>query len=325
MFIFMRDRLILQPIPQKHNLNNSIISCRTAQPKNYNQYFYVRGIQMIGKVVLIIGGSDGIGLATAKLFAAKGATVYNGSRTECPIAAVKNLTVDVTHPHTIQRGISRLFAEQRRLDYVIYCAGISIASPADNTVRSDYRYLYEVNLFGAIETVRFAVPPLEDSGGGRIVLISSLASVVPVPFEAFYSSSKAALNSLAMELNLELNPRNIYVTSLLPGGVATDFSYKRKIYTGSIDDSTTLSDELSAAETIFDIEQSGNTPQSIAAAILKTIQKPTPDIIKTVGLKNKLSAVTYKLLPDKLALKVLARRFGTTPPPNPSGNSISDS
>lgn len=253
------------------------------------------------KVVFVLGGSSGIGMQTIKKFLDNDYIVYNGSRTECPLENVTNFTVDITNPETLTTAVEKILSEHGKIDIGVYCAGISIAAPAEKTTRDDYSYLFEVNMFGAAEFVKAIVPVMKAHKNGRLLFVSSLASELPVPFEAYYSSSKAALNAYVTELNIELNQYNIFATSIVPGGVRTEFTQKRKIYS----DGEQTQNLENATQTLADIEQQGLSAQKVAEAIFGQANKKRPDVICIVGLKNKMQYALSRILPQKASIGVI--------------------
>jgi short-subunit dehydrogenase len=255
----------------------------------------------MAEVVFVLGGSSGIGMETIRKFMDNNYIVYNGSRTECPIAGVINFTVDITNPETLSQAVEKILSEHGKIDIGIYCAGISIAAPAEKTTRDDYSYLFEVNMFGAAEFVKSIVPVMKAHNKGRLIFVSSLAGEMPVPFEAYYSSSKAALSAYVTELNIELNQYNIYATSIVPGGVRTEFTQKRKIYS----DGEQVQNLENATKTLADIEQHGLSAQKVADAIFSQATKKRPDVICVVGLKNKMQYALSRILPQKASIGVI--------------------
>ena len=106
------------------------------------------------KNIVIVGGSSGIGLAVVQNLS--GENIANISRTPCVVAGVNNLTADVTDRAALKKAFSRL----SRIDALIYCAGTSMAAPVEYAEYDDYKRLFEVNLFGAIECCKLAMPML---------------------------------------------------------------------------------------------------------------------------------------------------------------------
>lgn len=251
------------------------------------------------KVVLVIGASSGIGLATAQKLVDAGHVVYCGARTACPDERITSFVVDVTRPETITDAVEKILDETGRIDRLVYSAGFSMAAPVEFAEEDDYRYLFEVNYFGAIAAVRTVLPHMRLQNEGKIVLIGSMGGVLPIAYDGFYSASKAALIMLGKELNMEVNPFGIKVTTVLPGGTSTRFTFKRKVYPH--DETGIYSSELDkSVGTLAGIEQGGMTAQEVADTVITALDDPNPPAVIASGIKNKTYYLTQKLLPDKL-------------------------
>lgn len=270
------------------------------------------------KVVLIIGGSSGIGLAAAKKFVRNSYTVYNGSRNACPDPAVISYTVDVADRTTIEDAVGDIAEREGRLDILVYSAGYSMAAPLEYALERDYRYLFDVNFFGAIAAAQTVIPMMKKQGGGRILYISSVGGILPIAYDAFYSSSKAALNMLAKELNIELNGSGILVTNIMPGGTRTPFTHERNVY--SPDDAGEYArDMFAAAGSLAEIEQHGMDAESVADTVYRAAVAEHPPVLAASGLTNKLYHLASRIFPTKMALHLLKRTYhvdqgGQSPP-----------
>ena len=171
-----------------------------------------------GRCAIVVGASSGIGRETALRLAARGDTVFNLSRT-ASVPPVRTITADASEEGAFARAIENVCRETGGLDLLIYCAGYSCLAPVAYAKSEDYRYLFEVNYFGAVECLRAAAPFLRKRGG-RAVLVGSMGGEMPIPYDGFYSASKAALAMLARETDMEWRSRGVRVSALLPGGTA---------------------------------------------------------------------------------------------------------
>ena len=261
--------------------------------------FLIHNNNMEKKIVFIIGASSGIGYEIAKQLVAKNYIVYNGSRNKCEIAGVINHTVDVTNPHTIKNAFEKIIKAHGNIDVFIYSAGFSMAAPFEVTEEKDYRYLFEVNFFGLVKTLEYVIPKMRDQQHGQIVGISSMGGILPIVFDPFYSASKAAMNMLLRELSIELDPYGIKVTSIMPGGTATEFTRKRKIYdTKKI---KCYDDKLTKAiAALAETEQGGMTAMDVASEIVKVIEKQQSTPLIPIGTMNKVYSFGFKVLPQPL-------------------------
>lgn len=165
------------------------------------------------RTAVIVGASSGIGKEVALKLSGRGWRVYNLSRTPLSSERVKTMTADAAREGELRRAILDIGTECGNLDLLVYSAGFSMAAPIEYAAAGDYRYLFEVNYFGAVEAMKAALPFLKKRGG-RMILIGSMGGELPVPFDAFYSSSKAALAMLAREADMELRPVGVRVSTI---------------------------------------------------------------------------------------------------------------
>lgn len=180
-----------------------------------------------GKVVVITGGSDGIGLATAKLFADEGAHVYvTGRRKELLDEAVRVIgkaAVGVQGDVTISADLDRLYERVRQdhghVDVVFANAGMHAIVAIEEIGDADYDSMFDLNVKAVIYTVQKALPLM--SAGGSIVLNGSIAGSKGFPGQSLYNASKAAVRSLARSWTTDLQAKGIRVNVVAPGGTAT--------------------------------------------------------------------------------------------------------
>jgi len=253
-------------------------------------------MRALNQRVVIVGASSGIGLATAKLFVENNYDVVNIARTEAPDGIVDlDILADASIEGSLTAAIDHA-ASEGKIDVLVYCAGYSLASPIEHCENHDYRYLFEVNFFGAVEAMKAVIPYMKEVGG-RIVLVSSLAGTIPLMFDSIYSASKAAVDKLAESTDLELKPYGIRVCSVRPGGVATNFTFKRNVYSdeqiGEYADR-----QHKAVANLAHIEQDGMEPEKVAKAIWSVVDAKNPPVKKVVGAKNIAADAAAKVLPS---------------------------
>src|ERR1700712_872021 len=183
--------------------------------------------QLEGKVALVTGGSAGIGLETARRFAAEGAQVYlTGRRKETVDAAVADIAGDVmgfVGDVSDLMALDALYAtiaeRSGRLDVLVANAGSGqIVGLADIT-EEHYDTTFDVNVKGLVFTVQKALPLLHE--GASIVLLSSVAGIKGLPGVSIYAATKAAIRNFSRSWAIELAPRGIRVTALCPGPIDT--------------------------------------------------------------------------------------------------------
>lgn len=248
------------------------------------------------KTVLIIGASSGIGFATASLFLKGGYKVVNVSRTKCSLPGIQNIQCDVTVREQLDEALAKVSSE--RLDCFVYSAGFSMAAPLEFVQEGDYRYLFEVNFFAFVHSLQVLLPALRLSDG-VVCAVSSLAAVLPIPFDSWYTASKAALNAFVEALNYELESEPVRVYSLMPGGTKTEFTAKRKIYPPSAVDG--YSKQLSlATEKLAKTEQNGESSEKVAKAIFNLCTQPPCVPVKSASFANKCAHLASSVMPARL-------------------------
>jgi len=258
------------------------------------------------RTAVVVGASSGIGREAALMLASRGYRVINISRTPFQGDRVQNIAADAAQEGELTRAIQNA-AEENGLDLLIYSAGFSMAAPVENAKSGDYRYLFEVNYFGAVEALSAAVPYLKKRGG-RAVLVGSLGGDIPIPYDGFYSSSKAALSMLAREADMELRTRGVRVSALLPGGTATDFTYNRRIY-GREETPEYAGSVKKASAALANMEQGGMNASLVAAAIVKLAERKNPPPVVTAGGKNGVLRFFNRLLPERIVDRMVMRKF----------------
>lgn len=184
------------------------------------------GNKLQGKVAVITGGTAGIGLAVAKLFAAEGAYIFiTGRRKQELDDAVKTIGTNVTGVQgdvTNLADLDRLYEAVRtrgRIDIVLANAGVGELVPLEGVTEEHFDKIFSVNVKGVLFTVQKALPLLND--GGSIVLIGSVAGVKGTPGFAVYGASKAAIRNFVRAWTIELKDRRIRSNVLSPGPIAT--------------------------------------------------------------------------------------------------------
>lgn len=258
------------------------------------------------EVAIIIGGSSGIGESIVDLLLNKNYNVHQIARHASLNPRVKNHICDVINDDNLKKTIVEIGKTEKHIDALIYSAGCSMAIPLEYTKKNEYRYLFEVNFFSIVESIKSVVPFMKNNKKGRIIIISSLGSNIPIAYDTFYSSSKAAVDTLAFTSNLELNQQNIYVTSVLPGGTKTAFTFKRKINNSHASEYGRLSNAVKSLEKM---EQKGMRPEKVAKVVYRELIKERPKILVVVGLKNKIFYLVSKIIPKKWLFKIVKKAY----------------
>lgn len=257
----------------------------------------------MNKTAIVTGGSSGIGKCTVDALLKKGYTVYELSRRDSIRRDIRHISADVTDEIAVQAAIKQIKEDAGRVDVLINCAGFGISGAIEFTELSDARRQMEVNFFGMVNICKAVLPVMRMQNSGRIVNISSVAAPVAIPFQAFYSASKAAINAYTCALANEVRPYGITVTAVQPGDIQTGFTAARKksvigddVYGGRISRSVAVMEHD---------EQTGMKPEVAGRYIAKIADKRRVKPLYTIGLSYKLVCVLCKLLPVSLQNRII--------------------
>ena len=269
-------------------------------------------------IVLLTGASAGIGKATAELLMKKGVIVYGASRSGCEqqkdevshgeIIPVK---MDVNSELDIQYVVKQIIDTHGHLDVVIANAGNGIAGAIEETSIDEVRYQFETNFFGVVKTIQACLPVFREQGYGKIITVSSLAGVIPIPFQTFYSSSKAALMLYMNGLAIEIKPFGIQCCTILPGDTKTEFTSARK-YTQVSQNSTspyyaTMKKSVGRMEKD---EQNGMSAEAVARPIVQQVINKRMHTFYVTGIVNQVFYHLFNVLPTDWRLWIIAKLYG---------------
>ncbi len=255
------------------------------------------------KVIVVTGASSGIGLAIAQHLCKKGHHVYGISRTKLHEKNVKSIVADVTVFEQLKSAYQDIYDIEGRIDVLINNAGMGISGAIEDTSFEDASYLMNVNFMGVFNSTKAMLPLMRKSGGGKILNMSSVASKLAIPFQAFYSASKAAINTFSEALANEVEPFGIQVTSIMPGDIKTGFTKNRK--KNDVTSEAYLKRVEKSVAVMENDERNGMDPELAAQVIDKLIQKKRIPLYKTVGFKYKIFVWLQKVLPSKLANNIV--------------------
>ena len=262
----------------------------------------------MNKVVIITGGTSGIGLETAKCLADAGCKVYEFSRREGDYPFMRHLRVDISDEAQVHAAVEKVYACEGRIDVLVNNAGFGISGAFEFTDAADARKLMDVNLFGMNNTIRAVLPHMRHAGRGRIVNLSSVAGPLPIPFQSWYSISKAAVNALTMALANEVHCYGISVCCVMPGDIKTGFTAARqKSIVG--DDQYGGRIARSVAKMEKD-EQTGMNPAVVGKYIARLALKKRVKPYNTIGIVYKACILLSKILPGSLIRYILEKMYG---------------
>ena len=246
------------------------------------------------RVVLVTGASAGIGLASADRLHAAGWTVVGASRRGTGSPGWQGLVMNVDHDDSVRAGVAEVLARHGRVDAVVACAGWGVAGAVEHTTVDEAKAQVETNFWGSVRVVQHVLPAMRSQGGGRIVLVSSIGGAVAIPFQAFYSASKFALEGLGEALAYEVAPFHIDVTLVQPGNVKTDFTANRKMAAAAAAADAYRQALDKAVGVMARDEENGVEPSSVAAVVQSVLDKRRPPRRVSVGKSGERVGILAK-------------------------------
>ena len=217
-----------------------------------------------GLTVAITGASAGIGEATARAVVAAGATVVLGARRVDRLEALAAelgssaaiVEMDVREPADSQRLVQEAYSRFGRLDALVANAGIGAYGGIMDLTDEKLKTMMDTNVAGTVWPIRAAVPGFVEQGSGDIVIVASVAGIRGNGDEAVYAATKFAQVGLAGGLDRELRESGVRVSTICPGGTATEFA----MGAGRTPDMPGLADMMSA--------------ENVAEAVVTVLQQP---------------------------------------------------
>lgn len=246
------------------------------------------------KKILVTGASSGFGRAISEALRARGHSVVGTSRD--PEKIKGNLTLvrlDVTNAQEVEKVVADFHQEHGRIDVLINNAGYGIAGPTESTSMGEAKSQLDCNFYGPVRLIQAVLPYMRKEDSGLIINIGSIGGYIGLPFQAFYSASKFALEGLTEALRIELKPFNIEVTNVNPGDFATGFTNNRQMVA---DIPEIYEDKFSLALKQYEKdENNGADPKILADFIADMVDRGNkPKVRYTVGQRAQKLAVGLK-------------------------------
>ena len=261
----------------------------------------------MSKVVIVTGGNSGIGKSTAQSLAAKGCKVYDFSRRDIACDGVIHVCCDVTDESQVRKAVDTVLAEEGKIDILINSAGFGISGAVEFTTLESAKKQFDVNFFGTVNVTKAVLPVMRKQNSGRIVNVSSVAAVAHIPFQTYYSATKAAIESYTCCLANEVRPFGISVTSVQPGDISTGFTDARAksfdgddVYEGRISRSVTGMEKDERKGMSSDV-----AGDYIARIALKKSVKP----IYAIGVSYKVISTLCKVFPCGIRNRIIGSLY----------------
>ena len=249
----------------------------------------------MNKVAVVTGASSGIGRCTAMALRDMGCKVYDLSRRNIPIENVKHIGTDITAESAVQAAVKEIIDAEGRVDILVNCAGFGISGAVEFTTTEEAKKQFEVNFFGAVTVTRAFLPYMREQGSGRIVNVSSVAAVAHIPFQAYYSASKAAIESYTSCLDNEVKMYGVRVTAVEPGDICTEFTGARQ---KSFDGDDVYGGRISRSVAGMEKDEAkGMSPEFAGKYIAKVALRKKVKPVCAIGVSYKILSVLCKTFP----------------------------
>jgi NAD(P)-dependent dehydrogenase (short-subunit alcohol dehydrogenase family) len=209
--------------------------------------------------------------------------------------------MDVDEDESVRDGVAGLLAASGRIDAVVAAAGWGLAGAVERCSIQEAKAQLETNFWGCVRVVQQVLPVMRAQRGGRIVLISSIGGVLGIPFQAFYSASKFALEGYGEALAYEVAPFGIHVTLIEPGNVKTSFTASRRMAAAGEQDSVYQA-AVSQAVGLMERDETNGVPAGDVAAVVRRVlnsQRP-PRRVSVGKAGERVGLVARRLLPFRV-------------------------
>lgn len=246
-----------------------------------------------GRNIVITGASSGLGEALKNIFLQQGDRVVSLQRTNVE----GGIVCDISKEEDVKNAFLKIKKDLGSIDILINNSGYGVFSKLKNLSCLEFEREYQVNLFGAFYTYKYARELMKK--GGKIINISSVCAFFPLPFRSVYCSSKAALNNLTFSLSME--EKDIQLTSICPGEISTNFNKNRVVV-----------EDKSLKKQIEELNKDKKkmSREKVAKKIFKISKRKKIKPLYIIGTKYKFLYFLQKILPQKLFLNMTQKIFG---------------
>lgn len=270
----------------------------------------------VDKIVLITGASSGFGKAVTDHLVSKRYRVYGTSRraqipTEGDATAYPvMIPMDVCDDMSVKAAVTCILEREGRIDVVVNNAGLGLSGAVEDTSSDEARVQMETNFLGMHRVSRAVLPGMRLQRSGLIINIGSIGGRVAIPFQGFYSASKAAVAMLSEALRMEVAPLGIKVVLVEPGDFRTGFTDNR-IITAESGNASSYRERCETAVAVMEKdERGGSEPADLALLLERIIRAKTPRPRYMIGMNSqKLIARLKSVLPASAFEKIIAAYY----------------
>lgn len=259
------------------------------------------------KIMVITGASSGIGLATARLFAKHGYTVYGLSRRKMNVDEFFEIQADVNDDESVNKAFAEIIEKQGRIDVLINNAGFAMVGAAEESSIEQIKSMFETNFFGAIRSTNAVLPIMRKQQSGRILHTSSIVGFLPSPYMAFYGASKHALEGYSESLDHEVRSFGIRSILVEPSFMNTSINNHQT------DPDKPIQDYVPKRERMVKFVTKGiassPSPDLVAEKFLEAVESTNPKLRYPVGKDAVRTAPLRRFVPSSLFDKIFRSTF----------------
>ena len=264
----------------------------------------------MSKVVLITGGSSGIGKSIGEFLSDKNYKVYGTSRnpTNYKESKFPIVALDVTNNNSILKCIESVINTEGKIDVLINNAGVGITGPIEEIPESEIKQNFETNFFGPLNVIKAVLPEMRKQNTGLIINVTSIAGYMGLPYRGIYSASKSSLEIITEAFRMEIKDFNIHMANVAPGDFATNIAAGR--YHAPVRKDSPYSQYGKVLNAIDEDVNKSSDPRAVAKVVHKIIETKHPKTHYKVGdFMQKFSIVLKRILPDKIYEKLLINHY----------------
>lgn len=266
----------------------------------------------MSKIVLITGGSSGLGKSTGEYLVKNGCIVYGTSRNPDRFESFNAFTLiklDVADKTSMERAVKTIIEKEGRIDVLINNAGVGITGPLEETPDEEILKAFDVNFHGPLSLIKMVLPHMRKQKEGLIINVTSIAGFMGLPYRGIYSATKGALELITEAIRMEIKDFGVKMTNIAPGDFATNIASGR-YHAPVLNTSPYNIPYTRCLEMMNEHVNSGNDPKIVAEMIHRIIYTKNPKIHYKVGaFMQKFSIVLKRILPDKMYEKLLLNHY----------------
>jgi short-subunit dehydrogenase len=264
------------------------------------------------KIILITGISSGFGKETARLLSEAGHIVYGTVRQEAePDGKLHILKMDLMDTLSIEKAVKTVIEKEKRIDVLINNAGVHTGGPIETSPSENINLQIETNLIGMVHLTRKVLPVMREQGGGTIINFSSIGGIMGLPYQAFYSASKFAIEGFSEALRMEVERFNIKVIVINPGDFCTNNSANRRKFLAPSSPGDPYQDQFEKTISVIEKDEAnGRKPEVLAIKLVKIIECRNPRQRYIIAsFEYKLAVALKYFLPGKWFRKILQGHY----------------